>query len=316
MAKGKDFYGKEVTAVIEEACREFGVSQEELDIEVLETGSAGIFGLCKKKAHIRARKKKNAGPDRPEKKEKKPVEKEKAVPVEQEQAAAASEKAEKQEKKKPVSRDEEKGASATAPAKEVEPAEQPKKEGGRGQKQKAQPGPVQPPSEEVLLQVREDISRLLELMGCPSEVTLRVEDSTLNCHLSGEHEEDLVGIDGRTLDSLQYLLRKMMSRRLPDRMMLALDAGDFRERRAEELKERARQLAKEVKESGKTQAIPALNPAERRVVHMILQEDKDIRSRSVGEGLFKKVLIYKPGKGSRSPSRKRRGRQGGRSSEN
>ncbi|RUM39478.1 MAG: hypothetical protein DSY57_01125, partial [Desulfobulbus sp.] len=56
MAQGKDFYGQEVAAIIEEACREFGVSQEELDIEVLETGSAGIFGLCRKKAHIRVRK--------------------------------------------------------------------------------------------------------------------------------------------------------------------------------------------------------------------------------------------------------------------
>ncbi|HHB76562.1 MAG TPA: hypothetical protein ENK84_08465, partial [Desulfobulbus sp.] len=57
MAQGKDFYGQEVATIIEEACREFGVSQEELDIEVLETGSAGIFGLCRKKAHIRVRKK-------------------------------------------------------------------------------------------------------------------------------------------------------------------------------------------------------------------------------------------------------------------
>ena len=55
--KGRDFYGQEVTTLIEEACREFSVSQEELDIEVLETGSAGIFGLCRKKAHIRVRPK-------------------------------------------------------------------------------------------------------------------------------------------------------------------------------------------------------------------------------------------------------------------
>ncbi len=96
--------------------------------------------------------------------------------------------------------------------------------------------------------------------------------------------------------------------------MLALNAGDFRERRAEELKLRAIELATQVKEDGKTQAIPALNPSERRVVHMILQEDKGVRSRSVGEGLFKKVLIYKPGKGRRSVSKKRRGGQGGRPS--
>ncbi|HHB75913.1 MAG TPA: RNA-binding protein, partial [Desulfobulbus sp.] len=128
--------------------------------------------------------------------------------------------------------------------------------------------------------------------------------------------DELVGSEGRTLDSMQYLLRKMTSSRLPDRMMLSLDAGDFRQRRAEELKTRALQLAEEVKETGKTQAIPALNPAERREVHMILQEDKAIRSRSVGDGLFKKILIYKPGKGNKSSSRKRRGRQSGRSTEN
>ncbi len=310
MAKGKDFYGNEVTTVIEEACREFGVSQEELDIEVLETGSAGIFGLCKKKAHIRAQKKKTGSGRGKKQEQQKPAREEKAAPKRKEEKAAAP----KKEKAEPAEQPQEEKIPVAAEKKEQKP--QAKKEAGRGQKRKTVQEPVEPPSEEVLALVQEEISRLLELMGCPSEVALTLEDSTLNCHLSGEHEEALVGTDGRTLDSLQYLLRKMMSRRLPDRMMLALDAGDFRRRRAEELKERALELAGEVKENGKTQAIPALNPAERRVVHMILQEDKAIRSRSVGEGLFKKVLIYKPGKGSKSSSRKRRGRSGGRSSEN
>ena len=78
--------------------------------------------------------------------------------------------------------------------------------------------------------------------------------------------------------------------------MLSLDVGTYRERRAEELKELALELAAQVREEGKTQAIPALNPSERRVVHMVLQDDNTIRSRSVGGGLFKKVLIYKPGR--------------------
>jgi spoIIIJ-associated protein len=134
------------------------------------------------------------------------------------------------------------------------------------------------------------------------------------CTITGPHEAHIVGSEGRTLDSLQYLLRKMVARHLPDRIMLALNAGDFRERRAEELKIRAVELAELVKADGKTQAIPALNPSERRVVHMVLQEDKGVRSRSVGEGLFKKVLIYKPGKGRRPAAKKRRGGQGGRPS--
>ena len=57
MAKGKDFYGKDIAEVIEQACRELGAGHEDLDIEVLETGSSGIFGLCKKKAHIRVKRK-------------------------------------------------------------------------------------------------------------------------------------------------------------------------------------------------------------------------------------------------------------------
>ena len=60
-----------------------------------------------------------------------------------------------------------------------------------------------------------------------------------------------------------------------------------------------------------TQAIPALNPSERRVVHMLLQDDKEVRSRSVGEGLFKKVLIYKPGKKKPFPRKGGKGQQSG-----
>lgn len=306
MAKGKDFYGQEVTTIIEEACREFGVSQEELDIEVLETGSAGIFGLCKKKAHIRAQKKQQgSGAGR----KKETARSQPSAPIE-----------------KPVGKEKKQQAQVLEQEKQTSPVDKKKGKGRktaqtrqpeREQKRKSGPAePVEPPSEEVLAQIKEDICRMLDLMGYPFKVTLTIENETLQCHLSGEHEKALVGSDGRTLDSMQYLLRKMVSRRLPDRMMLALDAGNFRHRRAEELKERALQLAAEVKETGKTQAIPALNPAERRVVHMILQEDKTIRSRSVGDGLFKKILIYKPGKGNKSSSRKRRGRQGGRSSEN
>ncbi len=50
----KDYYGKEVTDAIRQACADLKVPQEQLDIEVVEPGSTGIFGLRRKKAHIRA----------------------------------------------------------------------------------------------------------------------------------------------------------------------------------------------------------------------------------------------------------------------
>jgi spoIIIJ-associated protein len=313
MAKGKDFYGKDVTEVIAKACKELSASQEDLDIEVLETGSVGIFGLCKKKSHIRVTRKtkKGTGPKRKtdeavepvaepvsEENKQEVVQEKKKVPARRKDVPEPKETADKE--KPAAARKKKVQKPAVAAAKPVEAKESVQRE---------------LPSDEVLTTIEKDISELLAVMGFPSEVTVEIVDYSVACRISGEHQEVLVGNDGRTLDSLQYLLRKIMSRRLPDRMMLSLDVGDYRERRARELKERALELADQVKADGKTQAIAALNPSERRVVHMMLQDDKAIRSRSVGEGLFKKVLIYKPGK-KKSGSRKGKGRQGGRSSGN
>jgi spoIIIJ-associated protein len=142
-------------------------------------------------------------------------------------------------------------------------------------------------------------------MGFPSTLEVETTGQSVVCTLRGEFEENLTGADGKVLDSLQYLLRKIISRKVPERLRISINVGDFREKRLEELKIKAVEMAAQVKEDGKTQVLPALNPGERRVIHMILQEDKEIRSRSVGDGLFKKILIYKPGKGNRPGGRKR-----------
>jgi spoIIIJ-associated protein len=315
MAKGKDFYGKDVTEVIARACKELSAAQGDLDIEVLETGSAGIFGLCKKKAHIRVTRKGTV------QEQVKPVarEPEKAEAVQEEEKPSGPRPKKPAKKKQPSVKVEKssdkKQEKAAAPAKEKKEEPAAPKPGEKKAPAK-DPAPRELPSEEVLATVQQDTSELLKIMGFASEVAVKLVDGAVECRISKEYQEALVGSEGRTLDSLQYLLRKMMSGRLPDRMMLSLDVGDYRERRALELTKRARELAEQVKEDGKTQAIAALNPSERRVVHMVLQEDKAIRSRSVGEGLFKKVLIYKPGKKNKSNARKGKGRQGGRSSGN
>ncbi|WP_310600181.1 Jag N-terminal domain-containing protein [Desulfobulbus sp.] len=327
MAKGQDFYGKDIAEVIERACKTLEASREDLDIEVLETGSAGIFGLCKKKAHIRVQRKAvslieeietKAAP--PEKPAPKPVPTEKPAVIGQTATdapdgtaaaasgvAAATAVSGTDDGDRPLVQ-----TPAIAPAGPEQRDEDDEQDGEPEDFEEETP--IEPPSEESLAAIQADLHQLLTLMGLPSEVRVAFADNTVHCTITGPHEAHIVGPEGRTLDSLQYLLRKMVAKHLPDKIMLSLNAGDFRERRTEELKLRAVELAAQVKTDGKTQAIPALNPSERRVVHMVLQEDKGVRSRSVGEGLFKKVLIYKPGKGRRSAPKKRRGGQGGRPS--
>ncbi|MDW7772263.1 MAG: Jag N-terminal domain-containing protein [Desulfobulbaceae bacterium] len=294
MSKAKDFYSISVPEAIRQACDDFGTSQEKLEIEVLETGSKGIFGLCKKRAHIRVSLKKSSASevkkDSPEtrKNKRRPVKPKEQDLIVEEAGGAVEEKPAAMEKPEPG-----RGPAAALAEKAVEPEE------------------TEMPSDEVLESIRVDIERILTLMGFASGVTLHVDGQSVQCNIKGDYEQDLVGQDGRTLDSLQYVVRKMASSRLPDRVTVDLDVGNFREERMQELQKMARELAEQVKETGKTMSIPALNPSERRVVHVALQDDKKIRSRSVGEGIFKKILIFKPGSKGRKSGGRRRGRQGG-----
>lgn len=296
MEKAKDFYSKSVADAIRQACSEFATSQEKLDIEVVEPGSAGIFGLCRKRAHIRVTRKNSSDQEKNSRKGK-------PVPAGQQHAKKTESDrdiAQKEAQPEPVRKEKPKGKEPQPENRESQPAPQ-----------ALETEPVAPPSEEILSEVKSDLDRILELMGFPSETTITVDGTAISCQIDGEFEDSIVGRDGRTLDSLQYLLRKISSTQLSDRMMIDLNAGNFRERRSEELRKLAADLAEKVKENGKTQAIPALNPSERRVVHVMLQDDKTVRSRSVGDGLFKKVLIYKPGSKGKKAGGKRRVRQSG-----
>ncbi len=295
----KDFYGKEVTDAIKKACEELKVPQEQLDIEVIETGSTGIFGLIRKKAHISACIKEVEptsdeeveeilAPEKP-KKEKKPEPK------------IADKKEDKKEDKEERA-DVDVVAGSVAPQDDRDVPEETKDTDEL----------IEELSEEALGQIRQELRQLLDLMGYPSAVEVRAKGTSVTCQVGEEHEKVLTGQDGKTLDSLQYLLRKIVARKILNRIRLTVDVGNYRENRLVELKERAVELAEKVKADGKTQVIPALSPSERRVVHMSLQDDKEIRSRSVGDGLFKKILIYKPGKGNKGGRRRgnSRGRKG------
>lgn len=291
----KDFYGKNVAEAIKGACEKLGVAQENLNIEVLETGSNGIFGLIRQKAHIRVGVQEiGEGPEEPRPKQqaerKKPRAKKKpAKPSNTQQGTGDSDK---NDNANPVKIPE-------RPQPETNDSINNQPANGDTKKE-----PVAL-SEESLTIIREELQEILSLMGSPSNVTVTDEDGTAHCQISAEHQEILTSQEGRVLDSLQYLLRKIISKKVESRVQLTIDVGDYREKRYRELRELAVEYAALVKKDGKTQVIPSLNPSERRIVHVELQDDPDIRSRSVGDGLFKKVLIFKPGKGRKSNNRNR-----------
>jgi len=276
MSAKMEYKGTDVEEAIGNACAALNVPREELDIRIISTGSTGIFGLGRKKAAVQVSLKKEGGHE-----QRRPAQEKKMSTPRGKSERPAS------DRKPSAPR-----ARAEQPADSVEPAEE------------VAGDPVSPEEMEA---IRADIAKILELMGCPSEISMEQDQNNkVHAKITGEFVEILVGPEGQTLDGLQYVLRKIITRKFPQKVLFALDAGGFRDNRMGELQERALRLAQEVKETGKTRTIPAINPAERRMVHMALQDDTDIRSRSVGEGLFKKVLIYLPGKGRRRSPRKKK----------
>lgn len=289
-----EFKGADIDEAISQACRKLNVPREELDIEIVSTGSSGIFGLCKKQAVIRAARKpadtlRPAGQTAAAE-----PEPETTVPAPSAAPPVVPPAAEKKH---------EQAASSQPPRRERQAARE-------GKKAEAPPPtpprPLAPLTPEILGQIKTDLEQLLTLMGFASTVEVEERNNKAHAVISGEHLETLTGNDGQALDSLQYLMRKIIARKFPDKVHFAIDAGEFREKRKIELQELALKLATEVKETEKTKTTPPLNPAERRVVHLTLQDDKGIRSRSVGDGLFKKIIIHLPGKGRSRPSAARR----------
>lgn len=279
MAVKLEFKGRDIDEAVKAACRKFGVERDALDIDVVSTGSTGIFGLLRRQSVVRACLKRSEE-SRATKKGRSSAVKPGAAP--KDVAAKA---------KEPV-------AAPAAADDAAKPGRAP-----RPKRVASVPVPA-----ELHGKLQAELAEILQLMGMESEIVISEENDKTRLEIIGPHVAALQERDGQALDGLQYLLRKMTSSIVPEEAMFVVDAGGFRARRRAELQELAIRLADEVKEKEGSRTIPPLNPSERRIVHMALQDDTAIRSRSVGSGLYKKVLIYKPGSQRRRSGRARSGR--------
>lgn len=127
----------------------------------------------------------------------------------------------------------------------------------------------------------EDAKIAVELL--PDRVCVRIEDP--------DNTGLLIGREGQTLASIQYLVNRLVSKRMDASVRVQIDAGDYRESQDERLRQIARHLADKAMSSGRTQSTRPMSSYHRRVVHLTLQDDEHVFTRSKGEGSMKRVLI-------------------------
>lgn len=119
------------------------------------------------------------------------------------------------------------------------------------------------------------------------------EAGVIDVELFGEDEELLKSKEGLLLDSIQLFVKRVLQHQLPEeRVEVNIDCGGFRLQANEALIELADKLKDLVLTKGKSVYFRALPPKDRKVVHQYLAEDGRVKSRSVGEGHYKKIKIY------------------------
>jgi len=143
----------------------------------------------------------------------------------------------------------------------------------------------------LLREVRELLSRILGRMGIEAEVVGERREESIFLELRSRAPGLLIGRKGKTLDALQYLLNRILNRDGIKRGRVLLDAEGYRARRREEIVSFALRSAEKAKATGKEVVLLPLGPFERRIVHLSLQKDAEIRTFSEGDGYLRKVHV-------------------------
>lgn len=163
--------------------------------------------------------------------------------------------------------------------------------------------PLDKPELEALL--RKTVAMLIEPIVGQVEISLTQTPDRVRVRIADTGEEDsglLIGRDGQTINAVQYLANRVVSKQWPEPVRVQIDTGNYRERQDDKLRKIAYFLAAKAKSSGRAQSTKPLSSYHRRIIHLALQSDQSVQTRSKGEGPLKRVLIL--------PAR-RGGKQGG-----
>ena len=102
----------------------------------------------------------------------------------------------------------------------------------------------------------------------------------------------MIGKKGSTLDALQYVINRIVSKKPHDGPGIVVDAEGYRGRREDSLTDLANRLAEKAMKTGRPVPVEPMNPHDRRIIHVTLAEHPSVTTESEGEGMFRRVVIY------------------------
>lgn len=141
--------------------------------------------------------------------------------------------------------------------------------------------------------IRNYLTTIIKGMGI-EDITVtshEEEEETVYELITNESHGALIGRHGETLDAVQYLVRLFANKNTQGKKKVSLNIGDYREKRAESLKEFAARSASQVLKYGRNVKLDPMNPYERRIIHTAIQAIEGVTSHSVGYDSERRVVI-------------------------
>ena len=265
--------GKTIDDAINKALDELQVSRDQISVEILEEGSRGLFGFMGRSAKVR-------------------------VSVVNQDASYDNIKSKRQ-----AEPDEQPAAQKPRPAQKSRPAQK--------QEQPAEKKPVdEAQMQHIITEAQQALAVILKHLQIEYTVEIKRRDEQILLNIHCENENFLIGRRGTTLDAVQYLVNRIANKNLEDKTQVVLDTSDYRVNRKQRLEKLALRLSRRVKMTGKSVTVAPMNPHDRRIIHLTLQDDAAIRTLSRGTGFMRRIIIS-PGRNSNRNANRNSNRNSG-----
>lgn len=147
---------------------------------------------------------------------------------------------------------------------------------------------VKPRPEEIAIKF---LKGLVKFIDNDVKIHSSLNNGVLNIEIEGENAGILIGKHGSTLDALQYLTSLVTNRNSKDFTRVLIDAENYREKREKTLERLAMRIANKVKETKRSITLEPMYPNERRIIHTALQQVPGVKTKSIGEEPYRRIVI-------------------------
>lgn len=129
-------------------------------------------------------------------------------------------------------------------------------------------------------------------MGLSVQIEKLTTKDKITFQVHGEDLGILIGKHGQTLDAIQYLTNLVANKEVRRRCQIVVDVENYRSRREETLIQLAHRLGAKVRRTRQKIALEPMNAFERKIIHLALQNEKNIKTDSEGQEPYRHIVIY------------------------